>query len=106
MLLEALLRHRNDPARIQKLLLAYSRTLLQPRTLPVMVADLETSVVELRALAIDQQAKIDMLLEVNHAQQSENMSLQTSFRDQREYIDDLEARLENLERGAVPPSLP
>ena len=105
-LLEALLRHRNDPARTQQLLLTYSRTLLQPRASRALATDLETSVVELRALAIDQQAMIDLLLEVNHAQQSDMMNVQHSFERQRENmrdtIDELESRVEDLERRGVP----
>ena len=95
-LLEALLRHRNDPARLQQLLLAYSRTLLQPRVLPAIVTDLETSVVELRALAIDQQAMIDLLLEVNHSQHSANMNLRLT-------VDRLDERVKDLESRVLPP---
>ena len=66
-LLEALMRSRNNPSQHYELARTY--TLLQPRTNAARAHDTETSLVELRALGIDQQLVIDLLFEANNSLQ-------------------------------------
>ena len=65
-LLEALMRSSHNPSQHYELARTYAHALLQPRTKAARAHDTEISLVELRALGIDQQLVIDLLLEANN----------------------------------------
>ena len=64
-ILEALLHSSHNPNQHYTLARTYAHTLLQPQTRAARAHDTETSLVELRALGIDHQQVIDLLLEAN-----------------------------------------
>ena len=68
-ILEALLRSSHNPNQHYELARTYAHTLLQPRTSAARAHDTETSLVELRALGIDHQVIINLLLQANNGLQ-------------------------------------
>ena len=61
---EALFRSQNNPDQAFQLAQVYTTMLTKPQSSAARAHDTETSLVELRALGIDHQAKIDLLLDV------------------------------------------
>jgi chromosome segregation ATPase len=71
-ILKALLRSSNNPTQLYQLSKAYSQVLLAPQTVEARTHDVETSLVELRALGTDHQTIIEMLLQANNALQQKH----------------------------------
>ncbi|GKY96844.1 hypothetical protein MPSEU_000643500 [Mayamaea pseudoterrestris] len=80
-ILEALLRAANDPTHVFNLSKVYAPVLLAPRTSEACVHDTETSLVELRALGIDHQTTIEMLVQANNTLQEQRARDNQEMRD-------------------------
>jgi hypothetical protein len=107
-ILEALLRSRNDQSRLFNLSRTYSQVLLMPRSDEDRAHDVETSIVELRALGVDHQAIIEMLVQANNSLQQRRASdgqqlnqvirrLDEVERQRNQDIRRMESRLQALE---------
>ncbi|GKY94926.1 hypothetical protein MPSEU_000457500 [Mayamaea pseudoterrestris] len=72
LILASLLGARNNPDQQFKLCRAFSNMLLKARTPAGQFEDLEASVIELRALGMDHQATITLMLEVMNAQEMQH----------------------------------
>jgi hypothetical protein len=97
-ILEAILRASNDRDQLYNLSKVYSSTLLAPMTTAARTHDVETSVIELRALGIDHQATVDMLLGVINGLQQQRAQDSKQLQDLVRITRSLEEEQEQLNR--------